>query len=309
LELFRTVIPLLHATDLASAPQPPPPQQQQQQQQQQRTVTSTTKSSGSSNGSSARCALLFHNDLLFIAHHLVLLGHAFRLRLGPGTALADAAISVDMVPAFREQARSVLARQLAQDKERCVAAAFGEPASAAERVDTEALVRALSTRCASGAAGFEQFRREWETLLPRSVSAAAVAELGNALLGAAVDWLVATGPGGGNASGAGSSAGAPTMRGQLSTNEILAVRTTLQSLKDSIGRALQSAAQQSPGLVLQRAAPNMLAITQVCAVLEQYMSMHIFRDVVSQGSLSALSLAKTKALAAFLFPGEPYDAP
>jgi hypothetical protein len=31
--------------------------------------------------------------------------------------------------------------------------------------------------------------------------------------------------------------------------------------------------------------------------------------VVSQGSLSALSLAKTKALAAFLFPGEPYDAP
>ncbi|CAM9549596.1 unnamed protein product [Chrysoparadoxa australica] len=81
LDLFRAVVPVHHADQITHVP---------------------------------RIAALFHNDCLYIAHHVVTLGHQYRQRLPP--PINKVATMVDMVPLFRDLGEARLADQLKQQR-------------------------------------------------------------------------------------------------------------------------------------------------------------------------------------------------
>lgn len=71
--LFRAVVPTLYASDIAN---------------------------------DARAAMLFHNDCLYVAHHMLTIGHQYKPRLP--APLSRIATMVDMVPAFRDASEKAL---------------------------------------------------------------------------------------------------------------------------------------------------------------------------------------------------------
>ncbi len=223
---------------------------------------------------SARVAILFHNDCLFIAHHLIFMGHVFGKKAHP--ALARKIVTVDMVPGFRETATSHLNKQVAAQLERVGDASFSSPGS------DEDWLEDLSNRTVLCSKEFGRLAEEWSHLLPKATFGQVIVALGDGLLGRCLDFLVSL---------------SSTDRPAPSPSEILALRETLQALVDAVTKPLAG----------DKAATNLLALTQVCSVLEQqYISLHMFKDLVAQDRLSALAGGKVRDLAALLFPGEKY---
>jgi centromere/kinetochore protein ZW10 len=97
LNLFRALVPTLHAEKLENDP---------------------------------RLAALFHNDCIYIAHHMLTIGHQYRDRLPTPSASSSSSCSsslpppqlfigmVDLVPSFRQLASRVLTSQVNRQKAR-----------------------------------------------------------------------------------------------------------------------------------------------------------------------------------------------
>jgi len=260
-ELFRVLVPMRYADELKSPLSP-------------------------------RVALLYHNDCLYMSHHLVLLGFGYRAKFA--TTMADKIVTVDLVPIMRESAKTHLSSQINQQIRQFAQSVWFEnlPSAAGGALSTQEAVALVAQRSVRASDTFKVLFKEWNQILPRSVFNETIVHLANAILGQCVD-LVCT------------KLGRPS--DTMPLNEVTALGQTLQQFKDVIQACLVSSSEGSHNTTsIDVSVPKLVTLTQLCSALEQSLSLHILRDLVSQGVLSSLSPAEVKGIAGILFPNETY---
>jgi len=223
--------------------------------------------------SQSRLGLLFHNDCNYIAHRALTLGLEFR-QVMPDD-LKDLVLTVDLVPGFRAAGASALNLQI-QLRINDIADKCFEKELYPD--DTGVLAR-VSECFQEGCKMYSRVCDEWRPILSSECFNAAATNIAKALLESAVNFLATK----------------VHSTHACDTNEILALRQVLQSFKTDVLKPLTD---------IDKNASMVLPIIQMSAVLEQYISLHIFKDMAATGQLSALSVIQVKGFSKFLFPSD-----
>uniref|UniRef100_A0A7S2RGH5 Uncharacterized protein n=1 Tax=Mucochytrium quahogii TaxID=96639 RepID=A0A7S2RGH5_9STRA len=244
LELFRALVPIVHKTLL--------------------------------NSQEGLCTgLLFHNDCLYFAHHLLLLAHKYRSKMPP--ALQDQVVTVDLVPVFRESANKILKShinmQIKSMTESCLVAGK----------EDEPVIEVLIDRVKRCENALIVLTTELSRSLPVSVLRRTLHTVGNAVVGKVIDFITMY---------------KQNQAATMMMNEKLSLRQIIQNFKEKVIELTVTDTKD-----VSKSVPNLLALTQLCASLD-YISYQVYNDMVSEGQLNALSLVQVKGLGKFLFPGE-----
>lgn len=272
-----------------------------------------------------RTGILFHNDCLFLGHYMVFLGHFYTQKFG--SAFSSNVVTVDMVPTLRKTAKKFLKLQIEIQADRISQLCF-QKIKINENKNLSSLVAGLAQdntdindediitasdyfdeivkRIPICIESFKRIQQEWEKLLSVDAYKKVIVPIGNRILNKFIDFM--------------------TLQDQLqehlnynntskskilkiiqtpSPTEILNFRQNIQVFKDEITTPLVKLLSSSDGNI-ETDMPSIISITQICTVLEQYITMTIFKDMISQGSLSCLNDLQLKGLAKILLPEELY---
>jgi len=229
-------------------------------------------------------ALLFHNDLLLMAQHLLIMGFIFRSRLP--RKIERSFLTVDMVPQFRKLAAEFLGKQVDLQSDRIIQKVL--------RLDDGGRQVVMQfAQCLKICSGeLKKLSLSWSCILGRATCVNAVGKVMDVVIKATVELLTKE-----------IAEKRRALEGTImSPHDITALRDALQNFKSSVESQLKMISPKS--IQISDFVPAALLLSQISPVLEPYMTLHILKDNIEGGNLSKLSESQRQGIAMLLFPNE-----